>query len=165
MNGRIAGLIAAALLLGACTDFTGGSTFTCNTQAPTRTGMRGDTVTTQIGLMYIDSIAGTGALLEACQQATVDFDLYRTDGMKFDSSTVAQPLTFVAGAGRLNILGVDVGVIGMKVGGVRRLIVPPELAFGDREYRSSTGEVILPPNSTIIADVTLRSVGAKQGQP
>lgn len=165
MNTKIVWLAATATaLLGACTDFTGGNEFICQTQAPARTGMRGDTVTTQIGLMYIDSVAGTGATLQACQAATIDYNLYLRDGTKFDSSSKG-PINFIAGAGTLQIMGVDVGVIGMQVGGVRRLIVPPELAFGDRERRDSTGtRVLVPANSTIVADVTLRSVGAVQGQ-
>ena len=81
---------------------------------------------TASGLQIIDIKVGTGAEAQKGQTVSVDYTGWLADGTKFDSSLDrGQPLTFVLGGGQL-IPGFDEGVVGMKVGGQRRLIIPPE---------------------------------------
>lgn len=111
-------------------------------------------VTTPSGLRYVDVKTGSGATAKAGQTAVVHYTgwLYEggKKGAKFDSSRDrGQPFAFPLGAGRV-IRGWDEGVAGMKVGGQRTLIIPPELGYGAR----GAGGVI-PPNATLIFDVEL----------
>ncbi|MDB4949592.1 MAG: Peptidyl-prolyl cis-trans isomerase [Gemmatimonadetes bacterium] len=165
MKARFLALVAAAGLLGACKDFTSGNTVVCKTQAPTITGTKADTVTSSIGVRYIETQVGTGAVADVCQTVTIDYDLYVAgSATAFDSShgTGRVPLTFLTGGGSLGVVGVDLGVVGMKQGGKRRLIIPPSLGYGSvARVDPTTGDVVVPANSTIIADVTLITVGAK----
>jgi FKBP-type peptidyl-prolyl cis-trans isomerase len=165
MKARYLLLIAAAGALGACKDFTSGTTFVCQTAAPTITSTKGDTVTTSVSVRYIETQVGTGATAEVCQTVTINYALYvQGSSTAFDASTMAGrgPLTFVSGGGSLSVLGVDLGVVGMKQGGKRRLIIPPQLAFGSVERTDAVGNVVVPANSTIVADVELTNVGDKQ---
>jgi len=111
-------------------------------------------VATASGLRYVDVKPGSGAVARAGQTAVVHYTgwLYEggKKGAKFDSSRDrGQPFAFPLGAGRV-IRGWDEGVTGMKVGGQRTLIIPPELGYGSR----GAGGVI-PPNATLIFDVEL----------
>lgn len=72
-------------------------------------------------------------------------------GVQFDSSVGATPFTFTLGAGQV-IAGWDQGVQGMKVGGVRRLIIPPSLAYGQVRYGP------IPPNATLVFEIELLEV-------
>jgi FKBP-type peptidyl-prolyl cis-trans isomerase len=163
MNPKIFAVVAAAGLLGAlgaCNDFTGGTTVTCRTPAPTIASAQGDTTTLNVGVRYIDTKVGTGGTAEICQAATIHYSL-RVLGKDtaFDSSVGRQPLSFVAGTAVLTAVGVELGVPGMKVGGTRRLFIPPSLAYGDVDRYDSTGKIlIVPAGSTIVADVELVSI-------
>jgi peptidylprolyl isomerase len=111
-------------------------------------------VTTSSGLQYIDTKAGTGAQPKQNQTAVVHYTgwLYENGvkGRKFDSSVDRnEPFEFPVGAGRV-IKGWDEGVAGMKVGGKRTLIVPPQLGYGARGAGS-----VIPPNATLMFDVEL----------
>lgn len=78
-------------------------------------------------------------------------------GRKFDSSRDrGQPLIFELGAGRV-IRGWELGVVGMRVGGLRRLVIPPELAYGNRNI----GNGLIPPNSTLVFEVELLGVESR----
>lgn len=113
-----------------------------------------NTVTTPSGLQYIDTEEGTGATPEAGQTVYVHYTGLLTDGTKFDSSLDRnRPFSFRLGAGQV-IRGWDEGISTMKVGGKRRLIIPPELGYGAR----GAGGVI-PPNATLIFDVELLRIG------
>jgi len=115
-------------------------------------------VTTPSGLQYIDLTVGNGDVAKAGDQVSVHYTgwLQNSDGSKgrkFDSSKDrGQPFQFVLGQGQV-IKGWDEGVQGMKVGGVRELIIPPALGYGQR----GAGGVI-PPNATLIFEVELLGV-------
>jgi len=112
-----------------------------------------DAVTTASGLQYIELEEGTGATPQTGQTVEVHYTGTLTDGTKFDSSRDRnQTFKFKIGTGQV-IKGWDEGVITMKVGGQRKLTIPPELGYGAR----GAGGVI-PPNSTLIFDVELISV-------
>ena len=114
-------------------------------------------VTTDSGLQYQDTTVGSGAPALAGQQVSVHYTgwLYNDSikGAKFDSSKDRNdPFGFRLGAGQV-IKGWDEGVQGMKVGGARTLVIPPELGYGAR----GAGGVI-PPNATLMFDVELLGV-------
>ncbi len=103
-----------------------------------------------------DLVVGTGTQAAAGSRATVAYtgwlyDSSKADGKgtQFDSGT---SFTFTLGAGSV-IKGWDQGVVGMKVGGQRRLVIPPALAYG-----SSSPGAGIPPNATLVFDITLTSV-------
>ena len=99
-----------------------------------------------------DEIVGTGAEAVSGKSVTVNYVGIFTDGTKFDSSIDrGTPFTFTLGAGQV-IQGWDLGVQGMKVGGKRILIVPPELGYGVNGYGP------IPANSTLIFQVELLEV-------
>jgi FKBP-type peptidyl-prolyl cis-trans isomerase FkpA len=115
-------------------------------------------VTTPSGLQYVDLTVGHGDVAKTGDQVSVHYTgwLQKPDGSKgrkFDSSKDrGQPFQFALGQGQV-IKGWDEGVQGMKVGGVRELIIPPALGYGQR----SAGGVI-PPNATLIFEVELLGV-------
>jgi FKBP-type peptidyl-prolyl cis-trans isomerase FkpA len=105
-------------------------------------------VTTSSGLRYTDLVVGNGALAEDGMTVSVHYTGWLTDGTKFDSSLDrGQPFTFQLGAGQV-IRGWDEGVRGMRVGGKRKLTIPPDLGYGER----GAGGVI-PPNATLVFEV------------
>jgi FKBP-type peptidyl-prolyl cis-trans isomerase len=96
--------------------------------------------------------AGTGAEAVKDKQLAVTYKGYLTNGQVFDQSRVnngqLQPLLFTLGAGQL-IPGFEQGVAGMKVGGTRRVIIPPSLGYGDKSQGG------IPANSVLVFDITL----------
>jgi FKBP-type peptidyl-prolyl cis-trans isomerase FkpA len=110
-------------------------------------------VTTDSGLKYEDVNVGDGAEAVAGKTVSVHYTGWLTDGQKFDSSKDRNdPFAFVLGGGMV-IKGWDEGVQGMKVGGTRRLTIPPQLGYGAR----GAGGVI-PPNATLVFEVELLDV-------
>lgn len=109
--------------------------------------------TTRSGLKYIDLVTGSGASPETGKQVTVHYTGYLVDGKKFDSSVDRnEPFSFVIGTGQV-IKGWDEGVMSMKVGGKRKLVIPAELGYG---MRGAGG--VIPPNAELIFDVELLRV-------
>jgi len=111
------------------------------------------TVTTASGLKYTDVKVGSGASPVKGKQVKVHYTGTLENGKKFDSSVDRnEPFTFVIGVGQV-IPGWDEGVMGMKVGGKRKLIIPSKLGYGAR----GAGGVI-PPDATLLFDVELLDV-------
>jgi FKBP-type peptidyl-prolyl cis-trans isomerase len=106
-----------------------------------------------MGLAIEDLRPGTGAEARAGSRVTVHYVGTLTNGSKFDSSRDrGEGFTFKLGAGQV-IKGWDQGVAGMKVGQLRKLTIPPELAYGARGFPP-----VIPPNSTLVFEVELLAV-------
>ena len=133
--------LAAILLLAACSGSTGSSG---------AAGKGGAMQTTPSGLQYQDLTVGNGASPQPGQTVSVHYTGWLDDGKKFDSSLdCGRPFEFPIGQGRV-IKGWDEGVATMKVGGKRRLVIPPELGYGAQ----GAGGVI-PPNARLTFEVEL----------
>ena len=113
--------------------------------------------TTPSGLRYEDLEAGEGPVAEPGKRVFVRYTGRLEDGTEFDSSPErGDPYRFVLGAGEV-IPGWEEGIRGMKPGGKRRLVIPPELAHGERGYGS-----LIPPNSTLTYEVEVLMVQGRK---
>jgi FKBP-type peptidyl-prolyl cis-trans isomerase len=145
IGGLILIALAAYLFLSRTSSFRQGQSSNTQEQALN--------ITTDSGLQYQDLVVGTGAEAKAGDTVSVHYTGWLTDGTKFDSSVDRnQPFQFTLGKGNV-IKGWDEGVAGMKVGGKRRLTIPPSLGYG----ASGAGGVI-PPNATLIFEVELLAI-------
>ena len=110
-------------------------------------------ITTFSGLKYTDIVAGTGESPLPGQIVTIHYTGTLLDGRKFDSSKDRMtPYSFTLGAGQ-TLAGWEEGVVTMKVGGKRKLIIPPNLAYGS----TGVGNVI-PPNATVVFEIELLEI-------
>ena len=105
------------------------------------------------GLIIKDKLVGEGSVASKYSIVTVHYIGRLENGKTFDSSKQIgkEPILFTLGAGQV-IEGWDQGIIGMKVGGQRKLIIPPNLGYGDQDMG------VIPPNSTLIFNVELIEV-------
>jgi peptidylprolyl isomerase len=106
---------------------------------------------TSSGLYYRDITVGTGAVAQAGRDVGVYYQGWLASGTRFDGRTSGAPLTFRLGVGEV-VRGWDEGLVGMRVGGKRQLVIPPSLGYG------AAGRGSVPPNAVMVFEVELRSV-------
>lgn len=112
-------------------------------------GGKASTGTPATALQIVDEVAGAGQEAKAGMTASVHYTGWLKNGTKFDSSLDrAAPFQFLIGAGQV-IPGWDQGILGMKVGGKRKLIIPPSLGYGSQRQGS------IPPNSELTFEIQL----------
>jgi peptidylprolyl isomerase len=122
---------------------------TSSTSTPSVAGFE-NAITTPSGLKYVDEVEGTGKSPTTGRQVSVHYTGTLTNGTKFDSShDRGQPYTFPIGRGEV-IKGWDEGLMSMKVGGKRKLLIPANLAYG-----AGGRPPKIPPNSTLLFDLEL----------
>ncbi len=112
-----------------------------------------NTVSTPSGLEYVDEVVGNGASPQKGQTVVVHYTGWLTNGTKFDSSVDrGRPFEFTLGVGQV-IKGWDEGVATMKIGGKRKLTIPPDLGYGSRGAGG-----LIPPGATLVFDVELLGI-------
>lgn len=127
----------------------------CIETSLTQTAKLGDTVVLSTGLRYIDTGTPSGLPIKWCDPVTVHYTAYLANGTRLESTRdTEQPLAFTPGFQDL-IDGFEQGVVGLQRDVVRRLIIPPQLGYGNETVRNPAGAVIIPANSTLIYDVEL----------
>ena len=104
------------------------------------------------GIERTDLTVGTGPAARKGQRLRMHYTGRLTSGATFDSSVGRQPFTFTLGGGQV-IRGWDEGIVGMRVGGKRRLVIPPDLAYGAAGVPPQ-----IPPNSTLVFEVELLGI-------
>ena len=120
---------------------------------PTKPPAKEKVVTTASGLKYVDLKVGEGAEAKTGKSVMVDYVGTLVDGTKFDSSYDRRaPFPFKIGAGKV-IQGWEEGIAGMQVGGKRKLIIPPDLGYGEPGAPPR-----IPPNATLVFEVELLAV-------
>jgi FKBP-type peptidyl-prolyl cis-trans isomerase len=116
-------------------------------------GGSGQATTTSSGMQIIDEVAGAGQEAKTGDTVSVNYTGWLADGTKFDSSYDRnQTFDFTLGAGNV-IKGWDEGVVGMKVGGKRKLTIPPDLGYGASGYPP-----VIPANATLTFEVELVAI-------
>ena len=143
-------LLVAAIVIPACTQ----KEDKLPAEKKVESAAAGQSVTTPSGLVYQDIVVGTGVAPLPGKPVKVHYTGWLQNGTKFESSLdQGTPIEFSLGAGQV-IPGWDEGIVTMKVGGKRKLTIPPQLAYGP----SGTGGGKIPPNATLIFDVELVDV-------
>jgi peptidylprolyl isomerase len=156
-SNHITGLAIALVVLGAVfglSSFMGETTSVAGENSEKQVGAVGSAslITTASGLQYEDILLGSGETASVGMVVSAHYTGTFPDGNVFDSSIPrGEPFEFTLGTGQV-IKGWDEGIQGMKVGGKRKLIVPPELGYG----QSGIGPI--PPNATLHFDVELLGV-------
>ena len=126
------------------------------TATPTATSEVNEPVQREDGLIIEDMVVGDGKTAESGDTLDAHYLGTLEDGTKFDSSyDRGQTIQFVLGSGQL-IQGWELGLVGMKEGGKRKLVIPPELAYGDRGAGG-----LIPPNATLTFEIELVGVTKK----
>jgi FKBP-type peptidyl-prolyl cis-trans isomerase len=110
--------------------------------------LRGDTVVTASGVRYVVLRPGAGAPVEACDPVGIRYDAYLLDGEHVDFHHGGEPYFLTPGENRV-LPGLEEGVLGMQQDELRRVIIPPELAYGE------AGAGPIPPGATLVVDVSL----------
>lgn len=155
---------ALILVLAGCNDTESSSSSSTSTEtsattttpapATTPASDRPGEIVTATGLRYTDTVVGQGTEAQTGDMVTVHYTGTLTDGTPFDSSVGKEPLSFTIDGSKPFpvIAGWNQGVKGMKVGGKRHLVIPPNLGYGAQ----ATGPI--PANSTLVFDIELLNV-------
>ncbi|HUG27704.1 MAG TPA: FKBP-type peptidyl-prolyl cis-trans isomerase [Gemmatimonadales bacterium] len=155
---RLTGVLAAILLLSGCGDAAPGGSAVQGLRAPPMPEEAmspemvdyhpdlGITISEMMlhpsGVLWADDSVGTGDMLDVDMTATVHYTGWLPDGTEFDSSRGNNPFSFRVGAGEV-IDAWDVGVIGMRTGGKRKLVIPPDLGYGSEGFSTIPGNAVL----------------------
>lgn len=145
-----------ALAFVACSDDDNGNGGASNGADTGPPAIEGTTFTTELGVQV--TVIATGSNEDpsaAGDSVAVHYTGWLADGTEFDSSLGGEPFTFVLGAGQV-IRGWEEGVTGMSPGDQRRLIIPPDLAYGEQGFGNS-----IPPGATLTFDVELIAFGRR----
>lgn len=129
----------------------------CQPISNTTASTRGDTVITTTGLRYRDLVVGSGAIASPCKAVAIKTVGRLENGAVFDSTDTGTEGRFIPGVKQIPVRGVEEGVLGMAEGGTRRLIISPSLGYGSESRKAAAGSGFadIPPNATLIYDVTL----------
>jgi FKBP-type peptidyl-prolyl cis-trans isomerase FkpA len=145
-------LLACALPLFAAACGSDGPTSIEDTEFAASLGVDLSLMTrTSTGLYYRDLTVGTGAVAQNGKTVSVYYQGWLADGTRFDGRTSGTPYPFPLGTGYV-IKGWDQGVVGMRVGGKRQLVIPPSLAYG------ASGRGSIPPNAVLVFEVEVLKV-------
>jgi FKBP-type peptidyl-prolyl cis-trans isomerase len=148
-------VVMAIAVLG-CQQSDTSTTETSATSTETPAAPAANEVTTASGLKIVELAAGSGEVAATGDSVGVHYTGWLTDSTQFDSSRgTDQPLWFQIGAGGV-IQGWEEGVAGMRVGGRRKLTIPPSLGYGEKGFPG-----VIPPNATLVFDVELVEVRKK----
>ncbi len=134
----------------------------CEDITRTTAATRGDTVITTTGLRYLELQAGTGPALESCRGVALRYTAMLDSGAVVDSLDAGQSLVFVLGReGERFIPGFEEGLLGLRAGGERRLIVPAALAYGAESRPARPPRFAgIPANANLIFDIRVQQVEA-----
>jgi peptidylprolyl isomerase len=152
-----AALAVSAVALSGCLDVDNpiAPAAGCTLTAGPLQDVAGDTLSGQEGLKYIERTVGTGDTAQNGSSVDVCYVGRFTNGQAFDAGQIpSSGDELVIGQANL-ITGFDRGLVDLKVGGIRRLILPPELGYGNVDVKDQAGNVIIPANSTLVFDVQL----------
>lgn len=145
--------LAAAVAVGCGSDTTAPVDIETATFAPSLNVHLDQMTKTSTGLYYQDSVVGTGATVASGDSVNFAYTGWLTNGTAFNSYTVSSAQVGVSHL----IPGVDQGIVGMKVGGTRKLVIPPSLGYGSADI-SVNGVTIIPSNSILVFNVTVLGI-------
>ena len=150
-------ICAATMILGCAKEAEEAKPAEEKAAAPASTSYPGEAVSVEptamaSGLKYVDYVKGNGTTAESGKAVVVHYTGYLTNGFKFDSSLDRdQAIQFQLGAGEM-IKGWDEGIVGMQIGGKRKLIIPPAMGYGASDYGP------IPGGSVLVFDIELLEV-------